>query len=273
MSKTKPGQKPTPKAGGAKPGAATTGAGKTGSAKPGTATSSTRTRWVAIGIAGLVVIALVVALVVAGGGDDDDASGDGSAATTVAPGQTSTPGQTSAPGATSAPSGSIEEVRPVTITGEPLPEFEGSEGDAAIGLAAPRLDGASFDGTPVSTTFEAPTMLVFLSHSCPHCQAEVPRLVEWFESGQAPAGLEVIAVATNTNKDYPNYPPSEWLEREDWPWKVIVDDENSSAFHAYGFPAFPAFAFVGADGKVTLRTTGEVPVEAIDQYVRTTFGL
>ena len=41
---------------------------------------------------------------------------------------------------------------------------------------------------------------MFLAHWCPHCQAEVPRLVELAEQG-AFDGVDVTAVATGTNAD------------------------------------------------------------------------
>ena len=113
----------------------------------------------------------------------------------------------------------------MNISGTPLPPFVSPQGDQAVGLAAPTVDGLSFGGTEIAITPSQPTMLVFLAHWCPHCQAEVPRLVEWYEAGQTPEGLNVIGVITGTDEASPNYPPSSWLEREEWPFPVLVDAE------------------------------------------------
>ena len=78
---------------------------------------------------------------------------------------------------------SLSENGPITVTGDLLPAFEGDTAtDAGAGLAAPILEGESFDGTAVVVEPGSPTLLVFLAHWCPHCQAEVPDLVEWAES-------------------------------------------------------------------------------------------
>ena len=43
----------------------------------------------------------------------------------------------------------VAQTRPVTVTGEPLPEF-GPDPDPAVGMTAPSLAGEAFDGSPVS---------------------------------------------------------------------------------------------------------------------------
>ena len=102
-----------------------------------------------------------------------------------------------------------------------------------------------------------PQVVMFVAHWCPHCQAEVPRIVDLAKQG-AFDGLRMSTVATGTNPDYPNYPPSAWLSRENWPFPVMVDSDQSTAAQAYGLSAYPFFVFVGADGKVAGRATGEL---------------
>ena len=71
--------------------------------------------------------------------------------------------------------------------------------------------------------------------------------------------MRVDTVTTNTSKDLPNYPPSKWLAREDWPYSpVLLDDARLRAFFGYGGDAFPYFVFVGADGLVKGRITAEL---------------
>ncbi|MCJ7724918.1 MAG: hypothetical protein MUP76_00810 [Acidimicrobiia bacterium] len=59
----------------------------------------------------------------------------------------------------------IEQIRPVTVTGTPLPLLPEAGLDPAVGMAMPELEGASFDGTPISITNDGrPKVLLFLTH-------------------------------------------------------------------------------------------------------------
>src|SRR5215207_9737480 len=90
-----------------------------------------------------------------------------------------------------------QQTRPVQVAGTALPRLADSGADPAIGTKAPALTGQSFDGSPVVVTpGQRPTLLVFVAHWCPHCRAEVPRLVQWLTSPQTPSGLDVVAVST-----------------------------------------------------------------------------
>jgi thiol-disulfide isomerase/thioredoxin len=98
----------------------------------------------------------------------------------------------------------------VTITGS-LPQY-GGEPDAAAGMALPEVSGTGLDGEAESITRDGSAkVIVMLAHWCPHCQAEVPRLVDWMASGDIPQGVEVIGIATATTAERPNYPPGAWL--------------------------------------------------------------
>lgn len=140
----------------------------------------------------------------------------------------------------------------------------GTADDPAIGKPAPELSGLSLAGKKITVGDDGtPRILVFLSHSCPHCQAEVPRIVKLAEDGELD-GVEVDTIATNTTKQLPNWPPSKWLKREDWPYKpVLADDDHLRAFFAYGGEAFPYFVFVDADGQVAGRVSGEIDPDAL----------
>lgn len=149
----------------------------------------------------------------------------------------------------------------VTTEGTALPAFQGSTGDAAVGQPAPVVTGVSPEGDPVAIGGAGPQILVFLAHWCPHCQAEVPGLVEAEQSPAWPGNVEVTGIATATDDNRPNYPPSSWLEREGWPWPVMADDADSGAATAYGIGGFPYMVFIDADGNVALRTSGELGSE------------
>jgi thiol-disulfide isomerase/thioredoxin len=107
------------------------------------------------------------------------------------------------------------------------------------------------------------TLVVFLAHYCPHCQAEVPVLVEMAEDG-AFDGYRLVGVLTGTNPEAPNFPPVAWLEREGWPGEVLLDDERSSAALAYGLPAYPFLVVLDEGGRVVARASGEQPPEVIE---------
>ena len=155
------------------------------------------------GLAVVVVIAIIVAVVVSGGSDDSA-------------------------------SATRFETAPVQVKGTPLPDFDAEVSpDPAIGETIPTLDGKSVDdGGAVTIGPDGgggePQMIVFLAHWCPHCRAEVPRLVELADDGVFD-GVEVSAVATSTMEDAPNYPPSAWLKREDWPFPVLADSPTGTA--------------------------------------------
>ena len=159
----------------------------------------------------------------------------------------------------------------MTVDGTPLPRFDATVSpDPAVGDTIPTLTGKSvFTGDPVKVTPAGgkPQAVIFVAHWCPHCQAEVPRLVTLAKDGVFD-GVEVTAVATGTNDTYPNYPPSAWLKRVDWPFPVMADSKDGTAAQAYGLSAYPYFVLVRADGTVAGRGTGELAPAQIRANVK-----
>ena len=155
----------------------------------------------------------------------------------------------------------------VTVTGTPLPEFTG-EPDRADGLTAPTLSGVQFDDSPI-TLPEAgkPAVVMFIAHWCPHCQAEVPRLVEQLEQDGLPSDVNLYAVATGNSPDRPNYPPSEWLQEEGWTVQTMVDDADGTAASAYGLSGFPFFVVLDSSGAVVQRYSGELAEGQFDELL------
>lgn len=190
------------------------------------------------GLAVIVVIAVVVALMTGGGSDA---------------------------------SATKWEIAPVQVDGTPLPRYDATQRpDPALGDTIPTLTGRSIDdGTPVTIGpgRGAPQMIVFVAHWCPHCQAEVPRLVALADDGVFD-GVEVSAVATGTSADADNYPPSAWLQGEQWPFPVLADDADTDAARAYGLSAYPFFVLVHADGTVAGRGSGELPEAQIRANIK-----
>ncbi len=160
------------------------------------------------------------------------------------------------------------ETAAVEITGDQLPAIPREAGqDPAVGQAAPVASGSDFGGNDVPLLAEDQgTLVVFLAHWCPVCQREVPVIVDHFGDAR-PEGVRIMAVPTATDQSQGNYPPSAWLDAEDWPFGVMVDSPANQVGEAYGVVAYPAFVAVGPDGQVKARASGELPPAAMDQLV------
>jgi thiol-disulfide isomerase/thioredoxin len=152
------------------------------------------------------------------------------------------------------------ETAPVTVEGAALPTFESSTDDPAIGEQAPTLSGRNFAGDEVEITDDGhPKAIFFVAHWCPHCQDEIPRLEEWRKTHELPGDVELYIVSTRVQEAPVNYPPSEWLIREDVDdIPTIADSTDRAAYSAYGAGGLPYVVFVDADNRVVLRTGGEL---------------
>ena len=159
------------------------------------------------------------------------------------------------------------ETRPVEVSGAPLPKL-GPEPDPGVGRPMPELRGAAFDGQPVRIIRDGkPKLVLFLAHWCPHCQREVPRVTAWLRGSRGPLGVDVYAVASATNREAPNYPPSAWLKREGWPAPVLADDEKGTAATAVGLSGYPFFVLVDRAGTVVHRHSGETPIPELERLI------
>ncbi|MEI8069458.1 MAG: TlpA disulfide reductase family protein [Actinomycetota bacterium] len=175
-------------------------------------------------------------------------------------------------------SGAVSEFSDITVTGDALPAFDSVSTaiDTAIGMPAPVISGKGFTGTSITTEGTGtPMLVVFLAHWCPHCQREVPLLVQWEKDGKTPTGIDVIAVATGTDPANPNYPPSEWLAREQFPalWPVIADSKDKAAANAFGLSGYPYFVLVDAQGNVFKRASGEVAMDDLTAMINQMIGV
>ncbi|MEO6124941.1 MAG: TlpA disulfide reductase family protein [Ilumatobacteraceae bacterium] len=166
----------------------------------------------------------------------------------------------------------LEQTRPITISGTGLPTLTDGGTDPSVGMTAPVLTGATFDGSAATTAGASPRLLLFVAHWCPHCQREVPLLVDWAERGGVPNGVKIVVVSTGVDAKAPNYPPSAWLAKERVAWPVIVDDEKRSGASAMGLSGFPYFVLLRADGTVAWRGSGELDPAALTQQITTLLG-
>jgi cytochrome c biogenesis protein CcmG/thiol:disulfide interchange protein DsbE len=164
------------------------------------------------------------------------------------------------------------ETAAVTVTGDGLSGFQ-ADPEGAIGQAAPELSGTSVDGEAITIENDGrPKVISFLAHWCPHCQAEVPLVVDWVEANGLPDDVDIVAVSTSVTPGRDNYPPSAWFEDEGWTIPTMKDDAVSTAHAAFGAGGFPYFVVVDADGNVVNRTSGrlaEGQFEALLEQART----
>ena len=203
--------------------------------------AASRQRWLLPAVVvGIVVVAAIAAVVLTsgtGGGGSSDLPSDLPSASTPAAGA------------------------PV-ISGTPLPPFGDPAADPALGEIIPTVTAP---GGSIELDGQA-KVLMFITHWCPHCQAEVPVVQDWVNAGGLPPDVELISVSTAIDPNRPNYPPDAWLEREGWTAPVIVDETGSVA-DAYGLSAFPYWVFVHADGRVAGRLTGELTTEQLETII------
>jgi len=167
------------------------------------------------------------------------------------------------------PIGSAGEYGDPVVSGETLPVMPSNASvvpdDPANGLVAPEITGQDFDDDTVSISHDGtPKAIVFLAHWCSHCQAEVPRVQQWLDGGGGVEGVEIISVTSAASSGQGNWPPSEWMDREGWTSPNIRDDQESSAFQAYGGSPFPYWVFLNGDGTVALRIAGQTSIETLE---------
>ena len=148
-------------------------------------------------------------------------------------------------------------------------QYLGVDPDPAVGTAAPVVTGEDFDGNPITLGGEQSnaTMLVFLAHWCPHCNNEVPRILEVNSNGGIPADLDVIGISTGANEGAPNWPPSEWVVDMGWLWPTMADDVEQTAMNAFGGTSYPTMMILDADGNVVARTSGEMSVDDLTAWI------
>lgn len=177
-------------------------------------------------------------------------------------------------GSSSSPSGTAvvtnSEYQPVRITGDALPVMPEAGTDPGIGAKVPAVEGYDFSGDAVSLDVAAsgkPTMVVFLAHWCPHCNREIPRILEWAATVGVPEGLRIVGVATGSRNDYPNWPPSAWLVDMGWKWEKLADTRDGQVFSAYGGTSFPTMVLVAPDGTVMDRFSGEAEVSELEARI------
>lgn len=170
----------------------------------------------------------------------------------------------------------VKEQSGVTVTGEALPTFPDvstplapADQDPAVGKLAPTLSGQTFDGgnQKIDPKDGRAKVVIFVAHWCPHCQAELPLIQKWINEGNKPSDVDFYVVNTAVQADRPNYPPSKWIKDVGVTPPVLLDDADSHAAIAYGLTGFPYMVALNADGTVSERGSGEVPIDQFGAMV------
>jgi thiol-disulfide isomerase/thioredoxin len=155
-----------------------------------------------------------------------------------------------------------------TVEGDPLPVYAAGTEDVAVGLPAPTVTGADWNDNPVTIEADGtPKIVVFLAHWCPHCQAEVPVVQDWVDAGNLPDDVQLISVATSTDRLRPNWPPQDWLEEEGWTAPVIMDDQIGTVAGSFGMAGTPFYVVLDGENNNVGRISGEIGIEGLDQLV------
>lgn len=213
-----------------------------------------------------ITVAISLALVACGGDAESSPTSGDNAVTTVdnSPAPTSASAGPSATVAQNLPLELVGSVGPIQVIGAALPLLTDPEADSALGALAPVIVGESFDGESVriDAVANGPTLVVFLAHWCPHCNAEIPRINELRDSNRFPPGLNIVGISTAMTAERVNFPPAEWLDRLDWSYPAIPDgiDLERGAFiaaEAFGVKGFPFMTLIDGDGSVAVRWSGE----------------
>lgn len=162
----------------------------------------------------------------------------------------------------------------VDVTGaalEPLdPDASDMAADPMVGTPAPVVTGEDFAGRSVTVPGDGEaTIVVFLAHWCPHCQAEFPRLLAAWIEPDLPDGVEVVAVPTAQQADRPNWPPSRWMlgGAEFWDEPVLLDTPDQEVAAAMGVTSYPFFVVIAPDGTIAARTAGEQGMDGLAAMV------
>jgi thiol-disulfide isomerase/thioredoxin len=125
-----------------------------------------------------------------------------------------------------------------------------------IGRCAPAFDAKLF-GTGAPFTFAGrspagrPTLVMFWSSTCKHCQVDVPKLVAWVKAH--PGVVDVVSVTT-IKKDQPGQPSHRaiteaYIRAQGIPW-TVAEDADGIVSNLYASISTPTTLFVSPSGSI-----------------------
>lgn len=162
-------------------------------------------------------------------------------------------------------------VAPISVSGTALAPLTDTT-DVAVGAQAPVLTGVGYNGEPATTAPDARAkLLIFAAHWCPHCNDEIPRVIEMRGDGTIPSSLDVLLVSTAEDSQRPNYPARDWLGDIGWSEPTLVDtpgaDGDWIGAAEFGVTGFPFAVLLDIEGRVITRWSGERPPDAWAEYL------
>ena len=183
-----------------------------------------------------------------------------------------TPSETAGDDPTDAPASPTEVPSLAEIEGQPTvdgaslsPADGATDGvDPDAGQPVPMVVGTDFSGSTVTIGGGGtPQLVLMVAGWCPSCQVQLPTTAEWMRDSPRD-DVEVVLVVTWLDPDRPNWPPSDWLEREGFDGQVLVDDGHNSVSQAYGANATPFWVVIDRDGNLVERQAGQLDVAGIE---------
>jgi thiol-disulfide isomerase/thioredoxin len=155
----------------------------------------------------------------------------------------------------------------VALSGEDLPLFDSTTTDTAVGSKIPTITGEDFYGnaSKIAAADGAQVILVG-AHWCPHCNAEIPKVIQWLSEPDAPK-VPFTLVTTSAQENAPNFPPSDWVKGLGWKEGVLVDSQAGDAAASLGTSGFPYVIVVDKDGNVVARFSGEGTLDNVKAAV------
>lgn len=139
-----------------------------------------------------------------------------------------------------------------------LPPFEQGQADRALGMRLGPLEGPdAYTGETLSIDPGDGTKRIWMiwAHWCPYCQQELPGIADVYPSLAADyPDIELLTVTSSIDPSRGN-PLESYLESEQFPFPVLVDDDLELAGRM-GVTAYPFWLVTDGDGTVLLRTTG-----------------
>lgn len=155
----------------------------------------------------------------------------------------------------------------VTVEGQALPTVDLTSGDPAVGQQAPVITATDLEGNQITIGPDGrPKIVVLLAHWCQFCQAEVPILQEWVDSGGLPDDVDIYGatVLTNRLRDSSTWPPTEWLESEGWTIPTAKDNQDQTIASSYGLTGTPYYIVLDGDNTNLGRFSGAVGVDGFN---------
>ncbi len=123
-------------------------------------------------------------------------------------------------------------------------------GEKAIPFSLKNLQGQLV--STVDYVGQKPTMILFWSALCPHCQRELPRVQAYLDKN--PGKMNVISVTRFTNDDHKTRTHG-FVKEKNIRFPVLVDDGVVN--DKYSVSGIPAWVLVDTNGNISYAATGE----------------